>query len=36
MTYLRPQTGVPSNGMTYWELKKISPKKRITLFRPQT
>lgn len=36
MTYFRLRTGVPPNGITYSELKKIPPKKRIAIFRPQT
>ena len=36
MIYFRLRTGMPPNGITYWGLKKISPKKRIALYRPQT
>ena len=36
MTYFRLRTGMPINGMIYWGLKKIPPKKHITLYHPQT
>ena len=35
MTYFSLWTGMPPNGMTYWGLKKISPKKRIALTAPK-